>query len=245
MNKIMMTLAISALGLVIGACGKQEEQSVQSPPPAPTAQLEVPAAAAPEPMADALETVVEEAEVMIEEVSEMVDETVESVAEQAEAVKQAVAEQTDQAVEGAVEKAAAVQQAAVAKVQDTAKMGEAVVADATQAAKTTVAQVAEKVTSTAAVTTTALSQEDALNLANRSGCLACHQVDKKVVGPAWADVAARYRGDASVRDKLVAKVSAGGKGNWTDVTGGVPMPPYSPRVADADIEKLVDFILSL
>lgn len=84
-----------------------------------------------------------------------------------------------------------------------------------------------------------------LELAKKSGCLACHAVDKKVVGPAWNDVGAKYKGDAGARDALIAKVKAGGKGNWTDVTGGVPMPPYSPRVADADIEKLVDFVLSL
>ena len=80
-----------------------------------------------------------------------------------------------------------------------------------------------------------------LDLAKKSGCLACHAVDKKVVGPSWKDVAGKNDG----RDALIEKVKKGGKGNWTDVTGGVPMPPYSPRVADADIEKLVDFILGL
>ncbi|MBI3772027.1 MAG: c-type cytochrome [Gammaproteobacteria bacterium] len=84
-----------------------------------------------------------------------------------------------------------------------------------------------------------------LELAKKSGCLACHSVDNKVVGPAWKDVAKRYKGDAMARAKLVDKVKKGGKGNWTEVTGGVPMPPYSPRIADADIEKLVDFVLAL
>lgn len=86
---------------------------------------------------------------------------------------------------------------------------------------------------------------DSLELAKKSGCLACHAVDKKVVGPAWKDVSAKYKGDAAARDALIKTVKAGGKGNWTEVTGGVPMPPYSPRVADADIEALVDFVLSL
>lgn len=90
-----------------------------------------------------------------------------------------------------------------------------------------------------------MADDAALDLAKKSGCLACHSVDKKVVGPAWKDVGAKYKGDAGARANLIAKVKAGGKGNWTDVTGGVPMPPYSPRVADADIEKLVDFVLSL
>ena len=89
------------------------------------------------------------------------------------------------------------------------------------------------------------SAEEPLELAKKSGCLACHSVDKKVVGPAWKDVSAKYKGDAGAKAALVEKVKKGGKGNWTEVTGGVPMPPYSPRVADADIEALVDFVLSL
>ncbi len=91
----------------------------------------------------------------------------------------------------------------------------------------------------------ALDKEAGLALAKKSGCLACHSIEKKVVGPAWGDVSAKYKGDNTQRDRLVAKVKTGGKGNWTEVTGGVPMPPYSPRVADADIEQLVDFVLSL
>ena len=84
-----------------------------------------------------------------------------------------------------------------------------------------------------------------LDLAKKSGCLACHSVEKKVVGPAWKDVAAKYKGQADAKATLVSKVKKGGKGNWTEVTGGAPMPPYSPRVSDANIEKLVDFVLSL
>jgi cytochrome c len=95
------------------------------------------------------------------------------------------------------------------------------------------------------VTPTVQAEEAELALARKSGCLACHSVESKVVGPAWRDVAARYRDDTGARDRLIEKVKKGGKGNWTDVTGGVPMPPYSPRVADADIDSLVDFILSL
>jgi len=84
-----------------------------------------------------------------------------------------------------------------------------------------------------------------LALAKKSGCLACHSVEKKVVGPAWKDVAARYKGDPKARAALIAKVKKGGKGNWTKVVGNAVMPPYSPRVKDADIEKLVDFVLGL
>jgi cytochrome c len=86
---------------------------------------------------------------------------------------------------------------------------------------------------------------DALALARKSGCLACHAVDKKVVGPAWQDVAKRYAGKADARAQLIEKVSKGGKGNWTDVVGTAAMPPYYPRVSNENIEQLVDFVLSL
>lgn len=86
---------------------------------------------------------------------------------------------------------------------------------------------------------------DALALASKSGCLACHAVDRKLVGPAWKDVAARYRGDPGARAKLIEKVSKGGAGNWTAVTGGIAMPANAPRVPPDDIAKLVDFVLSL
>jgi len=84
-----------------------------------------------------------------------------------------------------------------------------------------------------------------MSLAKASGCTACHALDVKIVGPAWKDVAARYKGDPNARATLIGKVKNGSRGAWTEVTGGVPMPPYSPRVSDADIEKLVDFILGL
>lgn len=98
--------------------------------------------------------------------------------------------------------------------------------------------------SVAALTASGSALAD-LELAKKSGCLACHSVEKKIVGPAWKDVGAKYKGDAGAKASLIAKVKKGGKGNWTDVTGGAPMPPYSPRVSDADIEKLVTFVLSL
>jgi len=90
-----------------------------------------------------------------------------------------------------------------------------------------------------------LSAHADISLAKKSGCLACHTVEKKVVGPAWKDVAKRYTGQKDARSKLINKVKKGGKGNWTEVTKGIPMPPYSPRVSDQDIETLVDFILKL
>ena len=78
-------------------------------------------------------------------------------------------------------------------------------------------------------------------LAQKSGCLACHSIDKKVLGPAYKDVAAKYKGDKTAEAKLVAKVKAGGSGVW----GPMPMPANSPQVKDADIKTVVEWILSL
>ena len=97
------------------------------------------------------------------------------------------------------------------------------------------------VISTLALTFISFNAFANLELAKKSGCLACHSVENKVVGPAWKDIAAKYKGDSSMSEKLVQKVKAGGKGVW----GQVPMPPYSPRVSDADIKTLVDFVLNL
>jgi len=92
---------------------------------------------------------------------------------------------------------------------------------------------------------TASNAADMPPLAKKSGCTACHAIDRKVVGPAWGDVAKRYKGDAGAKATLISKVKTGGKGAWTEVTKGVPMPPYSPRVSDANIDELVSFILGL
>lgn len=80
-------------------------------------------------------------------------------------------------------------------------------------------------------------------LAKASGCLECHSVDKKGVGPSIQAIAATYKQFPNARDLLIERVKYGGKGNWTDVTGGVPMPPYSGRLSDAQIESLVDWML--
>lgn len=84
-----------------------------------------------------------------------------------------------------------------------------------------------------------------LDLAKKSGCLACHALDRKVVGPPWNDVAKRYASDPNAKSKLIIKVSKGGRGSWTELVGNVAMPPYSPRVSDDNIAKLVEFVLSL
>ena len=75
-------------------------------------------------------------------------------------------------------------------------------------------------------------------LAKKYNCLACHQVDKKVVGPSYKDVAKKYsKADAA---KLAEKVKKGGSGVW----GQVPMPP-NPTVPDADLKRLADWILGM
>lgn len=81
---------------------------------------------------------------------------------------------------------------------------------------------------------------DETALAQKSGCLACHAVDKKVVGPSYKEVANKYRGDKAAEAKLEKKVKEGGVGVW----GQIPMPPNT-QVADADIKKLVAWVLSL
>lgn len=77
-------------------------------------------------------------------------------------------------------------------------------------------------------------------LAKKHNCLACHQTDKKVVGPSYKDIAAKYKGQADAPAKLAAKVKKGGQGVW----GQIPMPPNA-AVSDADIEKLVKWVLSM
>jgi cytochrome c len=73
----------------------------------------------------------------------------------------------------------------------------------------------------------------------KDGCSACHALDKKIVGPSYQEVAAKYKGDAGAAAKLVKKVKEGGSGVW----GPVPMPP-NVTVPDADIKSLVDWILA-
>lgn len=92
----------------------------------------------------------------------------------------------------------------------------------------------------ALLATQAMAAEDGLALAQKNACMSCHQVDKKVVGPSYKDVAAKYRGDKTAEAKLVEKVKKGGSGVW----GPVPMPPH-PQMSDADIKTIVHWILSL
>jgi cytochrome c len=78
-------------------------------------------------------------------------------------------------------------------------------------------------------------------LATKHKCNACHKVDTKLVGPAYKDVAKKYKGDKGAEARLIAKVSKGGVGVW----GKMPMPPNAPKVPAADIKELVKWVLSL
>ena len=75
-------------------------------------------------------------------------------------------------------------------------------------------------------------------LAKAKNCMACHAVDKKVVGPAYKDVAAKYKGDKAAVATLAAKIKTGGKGVW----GEVPMPPNN--VTPEEATKLATWVLS-
>jgi cytochrome c len=84
-----------------------------------------------------------------------------------------------------------------------------------------------------------ISAADAATLMAKYNCQACHTVDKKLVGPAFRDVAKRYAGNAGAAASLEGKVKNGSTGTW----GQIPMPPNN--VPPADIDSLVQWILSL
>ncbi len=77
-------------------------------------------------------------------------------------------------------------------------------------------------------------------LATAKNCMACHAVDKKLVGPAYKEVAAKYASDKGAVDKLAVKITKGGAGVW----GAVPMPANT-QVSDAEAKKLASWVLSL
>jgi cytochrome c len=85
----------------------------------------------------------------------------------------------------------------------------------------------------------AVDAAKAKQLAQKYNCLACHAEDKKLVGPAYKDVAKKYKADKEAAAKLAGKVKSGGGGVW----GTIPMPPNN--VPEADIKTMVDWILSL
>ena len=77
-------------------------------------------------------------------------------------------------------------------------------------------------------------------LAQQKNCMACHATDKKLVGPSYKDVAAKYAGQKDAVDKLTQKVMKGGSGVW----GAVPMPA-NPQVTEAEAKQLVQWVLTV
>lgn len=78
------------------------------------------------------------------------------------------------------------------------------------------------------------------DLAKAKNCLACHATDKKLVGPSFKDIAAKYASDKGAAAKLASKVRAGGSGVW----GPVPMPP-NPQVSEAEALTLANWVLTI
>ena len=78
------------------------------------------------------------------------------------------------------------------------------------------------------------------DLAQKKNCMACHAVDKKLIGPGYKEVATKYAGQKDAADKLAQKIVKGGAGVW----GQVPMPA-NPQVSDAEAKQLVQWVLSL
>ncbi len=78
------------------------------------------------------------------------------------------------------------------------------------------------------------------DLAKDSGCLNCHSVDTKLVGPSLKDIAAKYAGQDGAADMLAGKIKNGSNGVW----GAIPMPPNA-NVSDENAKVLADFILTL
>ncbi|GMG91342.1 c-type cytochrome [Cupriavidus metallidurans] len=88
----------------------------------------------------------------------------------------------------------------------------------------------------AALPVTALASQE---LATSKNCMACHSVDKKLVGPAYKDIAAKYKGDKAAAAQLSQSILKGSSGKW----GPIPMPPN--QVSEAEANTLAKWVLSL
>ena len=102
-------------------------------------------------------------------------------------------------------------------------------------------KVARLAVAVAALSVAGVVNADSLeDLLKKNGCTACHAVDKKIIGPSYQDVAAKYKGDAKAAAYLQDKIKKGGSGVW----GQIPMPPNT-QVKDSDIKEIVEDILKL
>lgn len=218
-----MSLVLIASALFITACGQQDnERASNARDGSTTGAVEAPREAPPAPQADA--------ESKLEAAADAAGSAARDVMTSAESAVEKAAEKVETVASEAMETAESVAQAAAEKLE-TAKESLAAAVDKPARPEIMIAS-------------TSASQDEVMALAQSSGCLACHKLDTKLVGPSWQDVGKKYKGDPGARAMLIDKVKKGGSGNWNDITGGVPMPPYSPRVSDANIEKMVDFVLN-
>lgn len=88
--------------------------------------------------------------------------------------------------------------------------------------------------------TQAAYASDGAELAKKNGCMACHSMDKKVMGPAFKEVAKKYKGNGEALGLLTKKIKEGGSGVW----GPIPMPAHSATVNEADIKTLASWVLA-
>jgi cytochrome c len=94
----------------------------------------------------------------------------------------------------------------------------------------------------AAATFATAQAADGEAIVKKARCIACHAVDQKRVGPAYKDVAAKYRGDATIAPVLFDKVRHGGSGNW----GQIPMIPHpADKISDEDLKAAIQWVLAL
>jgi len=96
----------------------------------------------------------------------------------------------------------------------------------------------KKITTFALIAMATSSVFASADLAKKNNCLACHAVDKKIVGPAYQDVAKKYAGQADAEAVLAKSIKAGGSGKW----GPIPMPPQA-QLSDADAKALAAWVL--
>lgn len=213
MKKLLILVALPLLF----ACQREEAKSAAS---APTAATPVAVAV---PVASSVESV--------------------ATAKSAEAVKPIAVPPPATAVKLGVENKVALETRAPSQVAPPAvgvapPVGVAV-PSATIVASPSVAIVIPPAAATVAPSAVA-SDTDSMALAKKRNCFACHMIDKKIVGPAWKDVAAKYRGDTGAQARLEAKIGKGGSGAW----GSMAMPPQ-PQVTAEERAILARFILNL
>lgn len=222
MSKLLTALLMGAAVFTMAACEqKSSEQTSEAPAPVENKVEDMMDSAAEEMSAagDAMSEAMEEAGSAVEETAAAAEETMGEASEKVEEMTEKASEKAEEMAEEAESAAKETMEKASEKVEEV-----------------TEEEKPEETSSSDA----GFDQEAALALANSSGCMACHKVDVKVMGPAFKEIAAKYAGQADAKETLIASISNGSSGKW----GSMAMPANSPRVSDADIEKLAKLVLS-